>query len=289
MGRIGVLGALSLLVAACNQPGSSKSVPNDSFASAKSDSAWSADYCAGAIEYGHPIATMAADCRYRMLWFDAKAGDAVDAWVRSSDGGDAVAWLLDAQFNVIAQNDDADENTVDAHVSAVLPANADAKVTTYYLAFRDYYGDTARSFTATLTAAMGVCDGSISLMVGDVQPRPTLGPYTVGSVNLCLHLENTLPATSSGGLMQHALLQVSTDMTDGKTSPFDTTLSDANGAVLKHGVDFSLGIGHPTVYSYLAWPLPASTSVDVKLLVAGKPGQSGTTRLFFSLTPSIGD
>ena len=56
----------------------------------------------------------------------------VDLWVRSSTG-DAVAWLLDSKFKIVAKNDDADAQTYDAHITASIKAGK-----TYYLAMRDY-------------------------------------------------------------------------------------------------------------------------------------------------------
>lgn len=73
--------------------------------------------------------------RFRGVTLTANAGDQVDVWVRSTDGGDAVAWLLDDRFHVIAKNDDADGTTSDSHVRATLTASASH---TYYIVLRDY-------------------------------------------------------------------------------------------------------------------------------------------------------
>src|SRR5213076_1731287 len=62
-------------------------------------------------------------------------GDRVDFWVRSNNGGDAVAWLLDGSFNVLAQNDDANDSTLDSHVVMTLGASDKA---THYIIYRDY-------------------------------------------------------------------------------------------------------------------------------------------------------
>jgi hypothetical protein len=69
--------------------------------------------------------------RYRALAFTGSAGQAIEAWVRSTDG-DAVAFLLDASFKSLATNDDADGTTKDARVKATLSASG-----TYYVAFRE--------------------------------------------------------------------------------------------------------------------------------------------------------
>jgi hypothetical protein len=50
------------------------------------------------------------------------AAPTLSIWVRSSDGGDAVAWLLDAKYHVLASNDDADDSTLDSHLTYDLPA-----------------------------------------------------------------------------------------------------------------------------------------------------------------------
>ncbi len=73
--------------------------------------------------------------RYRAVSFQGTGGDHVDVWVRSYDGGDAVAWLVDNQFHVIAANDDADVTTYDAHISTTLPPGPKAK---RYVIVRDY-------------------------------------------------------------------------------------------------------------------------------------------------------
>lgn len=71
---------------------------------------------------------------FRGYDFTGAAGDQVDVWVRSTTG-DALAWVLDGKFKVIAKNDDADATTYDAHLAVTLPASADNR---YYVVFRDY-------------------------------------------------------------------------------------------------------------------------------------------------------
>jgi hypothetical protein len=70
--------------------------------------------------------------RFRVLTYQALQGDTLDVWVRSQ-GGDAVAWLLDAQGEIAAFNDDANDATTDAHVVTGALATG-----TYYLVVRDY-------------------------------------------------------------------------------------------------------------------------------------------------------
>jgi pre-peptidase len=67
-------------------------------------------------------------------WFrlDGHAGDELDIRVTSSDG-DAVAFVLDQNDDVVAVNDDADALTSDSHLTMTVPADG-----TYFLAFREY-------------------------------------------------------------------------------------------------------------------------------------------------------
>jgi len=74
--------------------------------------------------------------RFRGYDFVGKGGDRVDIWVRSSHG-DALSWLLDDKFNVLAKNDDADATTLDSHLEAVLPGAGDA-LRRFQIVMRDY-------------------------------------------------------------------------------------------------------------------------------------------------------
>jgi hypothetical protein len=93
----------------------------------------------GTLEYGQVVPHVAYQNppRYRAFKFAGNKGDSVAVWVHS-DNGDPVVWLLNNVFDVLGFNDDATSSTVDAHVSLVLPGNADPSVKTYYLVFRDY-------------------------------------------------------------------------------------------------------------------------------------------------------
>ncbi len=83
--------------------------------------------------------------RYRAFKFEGAVNDKVDVWVRSDDG-DAVAWLLDKSFKVIASNDDANDSTLDAHLAVTLPASTG---TTHYIVYRDH-GLSSSHFTVSL-------------------------------------------------------------------------------------------------------------------------------------------
>jgi hypothetical protein len=107
----------------------------------------------GSLDYNTVSAPIAytSKPRYRVFKFAGNEGDKVDVWVRSNDG-DAVAWILDSNFKTLAMNDDADDTTTDAHVTAVLPKSASA---THYLAFRDFYLAPA-TFTVSLNGGWAV-------------------------------------------------------------------------------------------------------------------------------------
>jgi hypothetical protein len=75
--------------------------------------------------------------RYRAVQLNAKGPGTLALTVRSTDGGDALTWLLDAKFHVLGKNDDADDNTLDSHIIHDLPAGG----ATYWIVFRDYNWD----------------------------------------------------------------------------------------------------------------------------------------------------
>lgn len=86
--------------------------------------------------------------RFRGFEISAQENDALDIWVRSTRG-DALAWLLDGTFHVIAKNDDAEDGSLDSHITATLPASRDG---VYYIVFRDFNVESHR-FSVTYTNA----------------------------------------------------------------------------------------------------------------------------------------
>jgi hypothetical protein len=100
-----------------------------------------------AITYGTTTAPIRTPGDYAWLRFCGHAGDSIDLWVRGK--GDAIAFLLDANDDVLAANDDADATTTDAHLA--VPLSRDG---TYYIAFRERSYVSA-SFVVTL-AGRGV-------------------------------------------------------------------------------------------------------------------------------------
>src|SRR5690348_7726004 len=72
--------------------------------------------------------------RYRTLKLSAKGPGTLALTVHSTDGGDALSWLLDTKYHVLAKNDDADDTTLDSHIIYNLPAGG----ADYWIVFRDY-------------------------------------------------------------------------------------------------------------------------------------------------------
>ncbi len=134
-----ILLASTLICFACSD---AKAPVNDDFASfenqdVKSDSFSYRMKILGSVNYGaaSPWAAYTKTPRYRAVKFTGKGGDRLDAWVRSYDDGDAVAWVLDRTFHVLASNDDADTTTYDSHLVVTLPPGPSA---VHYIVYRDY-------------------------------------------------------------------------------------------------------------------------------------------------------
>lgn len=72
--------------------------------------------------------------RYRSFGFDAKGGDDITVDVKSAEG-DAVAYITDSSYNVLAFNDDYG-GSLDSKVRYKVPAYAAAG--SYRIVFRDY-------------------------------------------------------------------------------------------------------------------------------------------------------
>jgi hypothetical protein len=99
----------------------------------------------GTIAYGQTTLPFnyTGNPRYQALQFTGQTGDAVNAFVRSTNGH-ARAWLLAADFSNIAYSV-SDGTQTDAQVTATLPSAG-----TYYIAWRDYFLENA-SFLVQLT------------------------------------------------------------------------------------------------------------------------------------------
>ena len=171
------------LVAACSQQ---KATITDDFSDLsgqheKSDAFSYRMKIVGSLDYGQTSASIryTRTPRYRAVKFAGNAGDQIDVWVRSTDGGDAVAWVLDNTFHTLASNDDADGNTVDSHVSLTLPASPSI---THYVVFRDYDLVTTHYSVALGGAAAATCsvDGDcVGIAIAD------------GKVNECSNATKT--------------------------------------------------------------------------------------------------
>jgi hypothetical protein len=99
----------------------------------------------GPIASGAPkTASYTTSPLYRAYSFEAKQGDSVDIWVRSTNG-DAVAWLLRSTYASVVRNDDASASTNDAHITATIGADGQ-----YFVAFKEAKGKNA-DFTVSFT------------------------------------------------------------------------------------------------------------------------------------------
>lgn len=86
--------------------------------------------------------------RYRAFGFTAKGGDAVTIDIRSGLG-DAVGWLTNETYDVLAFNDDASPSTWNSHIKYEVPAGTPAQA--YRIVFRDY-----DLFSATFHVSLSV-------------------------------------------------------------------------------------------------------------------------------------
>lgn len=84
---------------------------------------------------------------YQSFSFEAKGGDDITVDIQSSDG-DPIGWLTDANYKVLASNDDASNKTLDARVKFKLPASQFTRQ--YRIVFRDYWWRPS-TFRVTLT------------------------------------------------------------------------------------------------------------------------------------------
>ena len=116
-----------IAVAGC-RPAATKTAVHDTFTKVGGK----ADSVIATLQYGAKTQPQKTRGDYGWYKFDGNTGDTVDVWVRSTDG-DAVAFILDGNDDVVAMNDDADYTTTDSHVTATLPADG-----SYFIAYREY-------------------------------------------------------------------------------------------------------------------------------------------------------
>lgn len=162
LSRLAVFSVIAGLAVACTTQGS-----DDTAASSSAQDLRLLDTTVlGSIQPG----TTKSGCSYappnRAAWaFTAHAGDVITIGV-SSHIGDAVAYLTDARWGVLAYNDDADSTTHDARIVYQAVASG-----TYAIVFEDY-NHLPASFDVSLDIASGnVCNyGGNTYAEGDTFP-----------------------------------------------------------------------------------------------------------------------
>ena len=143
--------AFTFLVAC---PACSAKTPTDPSEKEGDDAVQESDLSGGAPKYlgqiapGETKTTSYTDPPlYRAYGFTATGGDKITIDVKSTDYGDAMAWLTTTSWKSIAANDDASAKTLDSHIEYTIPAGTASK--SYRVVFRDY-DKLAASFDVTL-------------------------------------------------------------------------------------------------------------------------------------------
>jgi hypothetical protein len=128
----------------------------------------------GSLDHGQTIGGLAYKNppRYRAFKFEGKKGDRIEVWVRSADG-DAVAWVVDNQFKILAKNDDADNTTVNAHMGLTLPGNSNPDVSNYFVVFTEYNMADA-TFSISLTGSSAAVPNPKNVLLGPRFKWPSL-------------------------------------------------------------------------------------------------------------------
>jgi len=129
---------MATAVAACTNelPQSDENFTDLAKQDAKSDAFSAKLRLLGSIHPGETLSSLAYTHKppFRGLVLLANHNDAIRLDVRSNDGGDAVAWLLDSGFNTLSKNDDASSSTPDASIDLVVPASVDP---IHYIVWKD--------------------------------------------------------------------------------------------------------------------------------------------------------
>jgi hypothetical protein len=123
----------------------------------------------GALAYGNTSSAVAytSSPTYRGFSFTGAVGDQVDVKV-SSANGDAIGWLIDGSYHIVAQNDDTSDASTDSHLTATL-----ASAGTFYVIFRELNLKSA-TLTVTLACAGGTCANTCTpgaLRCSGLQPQ----------------------------------------------------------------------------------------------------------------------
>ncbi|HVJ91264.1 MAG TPA: hypothetical protein VM580_15780 [Labilithrix sp.] len=92
------------------------------------------------VSYSNPPA-------FRAYGFEARGGDEITVNVTST-WGDAMGWITDSTYEILAFNDDASSSTLNSRVRYKVPAGTPS--TSYRIVFRDY-GYYTENFTVSLS------------------------------------------------------------------------------------------------------------------------------------------
>jgi hypothetical protein len=115
--------ALAAFLAAtgCSQDTGDADASSDKLSTAESELKLAGAQYAGRISSGETRnISYTSPPAFRALGFDARGGDVITVDVASEDG-DAMGWITDSNYNVLASNDDASPNTLDARVTYTVP------------------------------------------------------------------------------------------------------------------------------------------------------------------------
>jgi hypothetical protein len=142
----------------------------DELASAESDLKIAGTKYLGPIASGQTKTVhYKAPPNYRSFGISAKGGDQITADIKSEDG-DAIGWITDTSYNVLANNDDASDSTFDSEVVYNVPAGQPAR--SYRIVFREY-GMAEANFDVTVSvkSAPATCSyNGQTYQVGDNFP-----------------------------------------------------------------------------------------------------------------------
>jgi hypothetical protein len=256
------LASLLLLLAGCSSSSGKAPANEEALHGAQLSSIFaSGTQVLGSLSYGQRSASVpySDPPRYRGFTFEGSTGDAVSIWVRSSNG-DAIAWLLDASYQVIAKNDDADRTTLDSHIEATLPVNA-----TYFIVFREFELGAA-TFQVQLDRGAGVGHSVSGTVRGDLAAGVAISLGGTGAVAI---------ASSNGNYSFNGLGPGSYQLTPSKTG---YTFSPAFIFVTVNGADVT-GLDFTAIaarYS-ISGTVSGLTAAGVTLSLAGVETASTTT------------
>jgi hypothetical protein len=257
------LASLLLLLPSCSSLSSGKAPANEEALHGPQLSSLfaSGTQVLGSLSYGQRSASVpySDPPRYRGFTFEGSTGDGVSIWVRSSNG-DAIAWLLDASYHVIAKNDDADRTTLDSHIEATLPVNG-----TYFIVFREFELGAA-TFQVQLDRGAGVGHSVSGTVRGDVAAGVAISLGGTGAVAI---------SGSNGNYSFNGLGPGSYQLTPSKTG---YTFSPAFIAVTLSGADVT-GLDFTAIAARyrISGAVSGLTTAGVTLSLAGVESASATT------------